>query len=61
MLWLPLLIVVGVVVAAVAVSGVRPRGGRPVERTHLMTVARVVALVIIAAVAYAAWSGVGTR
>jgi hypothetical protein len=39
-------LIIGVVIALVAVIGVRPRGGRPVGRTQLMTVARIVLVVI---------------
>jgi len=34
-----------VVIAVVAVLGARPRGGRPVERTQLMGVARFVLII----------------
>jgi hypothetical protein len=55
MLWLPLLIAVAVVVALLASSGFRVRGGRPVASTGLMTAARVVGLVLALVLAYVAW------
>ena len=55
MSWLGILIVVAVVVALVSVVGARPRGGRRVERTHLMTGARVVLVILVAVVAWAMW------
>lgn len=54
--WLSILIVVAVLVAIVALLGVRPKGGRPVERTGLMTGARVVLIIIVAVVAWAVWA-----
>ena len=56
MTWLSILIAVAVVVAIVAVLGARPKGGRPVEGTHLMTGARVVLLLVVAAVVWAVWA-----
>lgn len=55
MLWLPLLIAVAVVVAVFASSGFRVPGGRPVARTGLMTVARVVGTVLVLVLVYLAW------
>lgn len=43
----PTAMIVGVVIALVAVIGVRPRGGRPVGKTQLMTVARVVVGLVV--------------
>jgi hypothetical protein len=54
--WLGLLIAVVVAVAIVAVVGARPKGGRPVERTGLMTGARVVLILLVALVAWAWWT-----
>ena len=51
MLWLTALILVAVVVALVAFSGVRIKGARPVGSTHLMTAARVLLVVLLAVVA----------
>jgi hypothetical protein len=52
--WLTLLLLVAVLVAVAAITGVKPRGGRPVARTRLMSAARVVLLVIavLLAIAY---------
>ena len=55
MTWFGLLIAVAVLVAIVALTGVRPRGTRPVANTGLMAGARVVLVIIVAAVAYALW------
>ena len=57
MTWLGLLIAVAVAVAIaiVAVVGARPKGGRPVERTGLMTGARIVLLLLVGLVAWAWW------
>ena len=54
--WLSILIVVAVFVALVALSGVRAKGARPVGRTGLMTVARIVAVILAAVVGYVAWA-----
>jgi hypothetical protein len=54
--WWSIPIVVAVLVALVAVVGARPRGGRPVERTHLMTGARVALVILVAVVAWAVWA-----
>jgi hypothetical protein len=55
MTWIGLLAVVGVVIALVVVVGARPRGGRPADRTQLMTAGRVVALAIALLLAYVAF------
>jgi len=51
MSWLTLLWIAAIVIAVLAVIGIKPRGTRPVARTHLMTAARialgVVALVLV--------------
>ena len=56
MTWLSVLIVVGVLVALVALSGVRAKGGRPVGRTGLMSAARIVLVILAAVVAYIVWA-----
>lgn len=54
MSWIVILGIVVVLIALVALIGIRPKGGRPVAGTHLMTAARVclgiflVVLVLIA-------------
>jgi hypothetical protein len=53
--WLTVLIAVAIVVAIVTVLGLRPKGGRPAERTHLMTAARIVMVIVVAVVAWAVW------
>jgi hypothetical protein len=47
--WLALAVVVGV---AAAVTGIKPRGSRPVARTRLMGIGRFVLLLLIAVIAY---------
>ena len=56
MSWLGILSAVAIVVAIVAVLGARPKGGRPVEGTHLMTGARVVLVLLVAVVAWVVWA-----
>ena len=48
------LIAVAVVVAAIGLGGFRPKGARPVARTGLMSVARVVMVVLVLLLAYVA-------
>ena len=58
-MWFVPLVVVAVVVAALAVFGLTPRGGRPVENTRMMTIARVVLLgiaVILAVIVLRSWA-----
>jgi len=54
MTWLTLLLVVALVAAAAAVTGVKPTGTRHVARTGLMTMVRFALLAIIAIVLYVA-------
>lgn len=55
MTWLGILVIVTVLVALVAVSGVRPKGARPVQRTNLMAGARIALVILVAAIAWAVW------
>jgi hypothetical protein len=48
-------VIIGVVIALVAVIGIRPRGGKPVGNTQMMTVARVVLVVIALVVLFFAF------
>jgi cytochrome c biogenesis factor len=48
-------VMIGVVIALVAIIGIRPRGGKPVGNTQLMTVARVVLVVIALVVLFFAF------
>lgn len=57
MSWLTLLLLVAVLVAVAAITGLKPRGGRPVARTRLMSAARVVLLVIAVLLAIAIFTG----
>jgi UDP-N-acetylmuramyl pentapeptide phosphotransferase/UDP-N-acetylglucosamine-1-phosphate transferase len=43
--WLGILGIAVAVIAIVSVLGARPKGGRPVDRTHLMGVARFVLII----------------
>jgi hypothetical protein len=45
-------VVVLIVVAIAAITGIKPRGTRPVARTSLMVVARVVLVLLALLVAY---------
>jgi uncharacterized membrane protein len=49
MSWLSIVGFVLILIAAVSVIGFKPKGGRPVERTRLMGMARI-ALVVFALV-----------
>ena len=52
MTWLGFLAIAVVLVALFAFVGARPKGGRPVGGTQLMTVARVVVVVMALAIAW---------
>ena len=52
MTWFGVLIATVVVIAVVALSGVRPKGARPVGNTHLMSAARVVLVILAVVLAY---------
>jgi hypothetical protein len=54
MTWLTILLVVALVTAAAAVTGIKPTGTKPVARTGLMTAARLALLAIVAIVIYVA-------
>jgi hypothetical protein len=56
MTWLVWLALAVIVAAIAAVTGLQPKGGRPVARTGLMSVARFVLLIIVAIFAYMAYS-----
>jgi hypothetical protein len=53
--WLVLLGIAVVIVAVAAVTGVKPKGGRPVARSRMMGMARVCLFVIAIIVVYLAW------
>jgi hypothetical protein len=53
--WLSWLVLAVIVTAIAAVTGLNPKGGRPVARTHMMGVARVVLLAVIIIFAYLAF------
>jgi hypothetical protein len=55
MTWLVWLALAVIVAAIAAVTGLQPKGGRPVARTGLMQVARFVLLIIVLIFAYMAY------
>jgi hypothetical protein len=57
MTWLTWLMIAVVVTAVAALTGLKPKGTRHVAGTHLMGVARVVLIVIVVIIAYAAIHG----
>ena len=59
MTWLTWLLVAALVAAVAAITGIKPRGTRPVERTGLMSVARLVLLAGIILAAYFIYSARG--
>ena len=55
MTWLVWLGLAVIVAAIAAVTGLQPKGGRPVARTGLMSVARFVLLIIVLIFVYMAY------
>jgi hypothetical protein len=55
MSWLVWLALAVIVAGIAAVTGLQPKGGRPVARTRLMTVARVVLAIMVLVFAYMAY------
>jgi hypothetical protein len=55
MTWLAWLGLAVIVAAIAAVTGLQPKGARPVARTHLMGVGRVVLLALVLIFAYLAF------
>ena len=55
MTWLGWLALAVIVTAVAAVTGLNPKGGRPVARTHMMGVARFVLVAVIIIFAYLAF------
>ena len=55
MTWLSWLVLAVIVTAIAAVTGLNPKGGRPVARTHMMGVARLVLLAIVIIFTYLAY------
>jgi len=47
-------VIIGVVIALIAVIGIHPRGGKRVGNTQMMTVARVVLIVVALVVLFLA-------
>ena len=52
LLWIGLAVAIGVIAA---ITGVKPKGTRPVARTRLMAVARFALLILIAIVLFLAY------
>ena len=55
MSWLAWLVVTMLIAAVAAITGLQPKGARPVARTNLMSVGRIVLLVLAVIVAYFAY------
>jgi hypothetical protein len=55
MTWLVWLVLAVIVAGIAAVTGLAPKGGRPVARTGLMQAARFALLIIVAIFAYMAY------
>ena len=55
MTWLTWLLVVLLVATFAALTGLQPKGSRPVARTRLMSVARLILVVAVLIVAYMAF------
>lgn len=55
MTWLNWLLLAVIVAAVAAVTGIKPKGTRHVARTRLMGVGRILLLIIVAIIAYAAY------
>lgn len=56
MTWLTVLIVVVLIAAIAAVTGVKPKGSRPVARTQLMGVARFALILAGLVIVYFVWT-----
>ena len=56
MTWLVWLMIAVVIAAVAAITGLKPKGTKPVARTQLMGVARVVLFLLALAVAYFAFA-----
>lgn len=48
-------VIVGVAIALLAVFGIRPRGGKQVSNTQMMTAARVVLVVLALVIIFLGW------
>lgn len=55
MSWMVLLGIAVVIAAVAAVTGVKPKGSRPVAHTRMMGVGRVVLLIVAVVFAWLAW------
>jgi len=56
MTWWTWLVLAMLVAAVGAITGMKPKGTRPVARTRLMTIARIVLIAIILLFIYFAWA-----
>lgn len=59
MSWIELLLAAAVVTAVAALTGLKPRGTRPVARTRLMKVARIILQLIAVGLAILAIAAAG--
>jgi hypothetical protein len=57
MTWYTSLIIVALVAAVAAITGIKPKGTRHVAHTSLMGVARAVLVLTVLIVVYFAWRG----
>ena len=57
MTWLLWLMIAACIAAFAAVTGIKPRETRPVAGTHLMSVARVILILIVAVLVWYAVKG----
>lgn len=55
MSWMVLLGIAVVIAAVAAVTGIKPKGSRPVAHTRMMGVGRVVLLIVAVIFAWLAW------
>jgi hypothetical protein len=54
--WLGLAVAVGLIAA---LTGVKPKGTKPVARTQMMGIARIILVLIVLALLFAAYRGCG--
>jgi hypothetical protein len=55
--WYTWLMLAALLAAAAAVTGIKPKGARPVARTQLMGMARIALVIVVLIFVYLAWQG----
>ncbi len=60
MTWYTWLMLAALLAAAAAVTGIKPKGTRPVARTQMMGMARLALAVLVLIFAYLAWQARST-